>query len=154
MRFLQKKILRIGRVEKLRFFYMPFWIFFFYKKPLFLLHPHENQSQIMWYNGTQFWCFSWFPANSLLCVILHYTVYIRRKHKKTIPFLLTVLLPIPLFTLILCSLYWTADEIIKGSKLLLCVPKISLLGWKMPSHSLLSSFLALKSLINKVSQSN
>ena len=23
---------------------------------------------------TQFWCFPWFPANSLLCVILRYTV--------------------------------------------------------------------------------
>ena len=26
-------------------------------------------------NGTQFWCFPWFPANSLLFVILRYTVY-------------------------------------------------------------------------------
>ena len=26
-------------------------------------------------DGTDFWCFPWFPANSLLCVILRYTVY-------------------------------------------------------------------------------
>ena len=26
-------------------------------------------------DGTQFWCFPWFPANFLLCVILRCTVY-------------------------------------------------------------------------------
>ena len=31
-------------------------------------------------NGTQFWCFSWFPANSLLCVIYRYTVYCKLCH--------------------------------------------------------------------------
>ena len=28
-------------------------------------------------DGTQFWCFPWFPANSLLCVIYRYTVYVK-----------------------------------------------------------------------------
>ena len=28
-------------------------------------------------DGTQFWCFPWFPANFLLCIILRYTVYIK-----------------------------------------------------------------------------
>ena len=38
-------------------------------------------------DGTQFWCFPWFPTNSLLCVILRYTVYVcekcvlKRRHK-------------------------------------------------------------------------
>ena len=27
--------------------------------------------------GSKFWCFPWFPENSLLCVILCYTVYIK-----------------------------------------------------------------------------
>ena len=26
-------------------------------------------------DGSKFWCFPWFPENSLLCVILRYTVY-------------------------------------------------------------------------------
>ena len=48
-----------------------FWVGhsdFFFQIFFSLLHPHENQSQIMW-------CFLWFPANSFLCVILRYTVY-------------------------------------------------------------------------------
>ena len=28
-------------------------------------------------DGSKFWCFPWFPENSLLCVILCYTVYIK-----------------------------------------------------------------------------
>ena len=32
-------------------------------------------------DGTQFWCFLWFPANSLLCIILRYTVYIVSIHE-------------------------------------------------------------------------
>ena len=28
-------------------------------------------------DGSQFWCFPWFPANSLLCVIYRYTVYMK-----------------------------------------------------------------------------
>ena len=35
-------------------------------------------------NGTQFWCFSWFPANSLLCVILCYTVHMKVNIGKVI----------------------------------------------------------------------
>ena len=27
-------------------------------------------------DGSKFWCFPWFPENSLLCVILRYTVYV------------------------------------------------------------------------------
>ena len=27
-------------------------------------------------DGSKFWCFPWFPENSLLCVIFRYTVYI------------------------------------------------------------------------------
>ena len=28
-------------------------------------------------DGLKFWCFPWFPENSLLCVILRYTVYLK-----------------------------------------------------------------------------
>ena len=40
------------------------------------LWNHEMQASLPCrMNGTQFWCFPWFPANSLLCIILRYTVY-------------------------------------------------------------------------------
>ena len=32
-------------------------------------------------DGSKFWCFPWFPENSLLCVILRYTVYIHTRIK-------------------------------------------------------------------------
>ena len=60
----------------------PFWIFFSKKKKFFcfiLMKISPNLHGRM--DGLKFWCFLWFPENSLLCVILRYTVY------QTIPFL-------------------------------------------------------------------
>ena len=55
----------------------PFWIFFFGKKKYFCLIPMKISHKLCdSINGTQFWWFPWFPANSLLCVIYRYTVYI------------------------------------------------------------------------------
>ena len=54
----------------------PFWIFFLHEKKFSLLDPmkisHKLCGRMV---GYQFWCFPWFPANSLLCVIYRYTVY-------------------------------------------------------------------------------
>jgi hypothetical protein len=69
-----KKILRIGRIENLGFFQSAilniFFKIFFYFIPMKISHKLNDGK-----NGTHFWCFHWFPAKSLLCVILRYTVY-------------------------------------------------------------------------------
>ena len=64
-----KKILRIGDFEKWPFEKRPFWIFCLI--PMKISHKLCDRM-----DGTLFWCFPWFPANSLLCVILLYTVYV------------------------------------------------------------------------------
>ena len=52
-----------------------FWIFFCMKKILFCLISMKISHKLCGrMDGTQFWCFPWFPANSLLCVIYRYTV--------------------------------------------------------------------------------
>ena len=43
MKFLKKKYWKLRELKISVFLSWPFWIF--------LLHPHENQSQIVWYNG-------------------------------------------------------------------------------------------------------
>ena len=51
----------------------PFWIFFLKKNIFFCLIPMKISHKLCdKMAGTQFWCFPWFPVNSLLC----YTVYI------------------------------------------------------------------------------
>ena len=55
----------------------PFWIFFFKKNFFFcfiLMKISPNLQSRM--DGLKFWCFLWFPENSLLCVKLRYTVYL------------------------------------------------------------------------------
>ena len=48
----------------------PFWIFF-------CLIPMKISHKLCGtMDGYQFWCFLWFPAKSLLCVIYRYTVYV------------------------------------------------------------------------------
>ena len=55
----------------------PFWIFFAKKNFFFCFIPVKISHKLCGrMDGTQFWCFLWFPANSLLCVIYCYTVYI------------------------------------------------------------------------------
>ena len=62
---------------KMSFFLVGHFEFFFRKKKFFLLHSHENQPKLYGrMDGSKFWCFPWFPENSLLCVILCYTVYV------------------------------------------------------------------------------
>ena len=62
---------RIGKFEK-----RPFWIFFleffFFCFNFTKISPNVYGRM----NRSKFWRFPWFPANSLLCVILRYTVYI------------------------------------------------------------------------------
>ena len=55
--------------------------FFFWKNFFFCFIPMKISHKLCdRMDGTQFWCFSWFPTNSLLCVILHYTVYVYNGH--------------------------------------------------------------------------
>ena len=67
MKFSQKK-LRIGDFEK-----RPFWknSHFFSKEKENAWSPWKSVSNYLCdrMDGTQFWCFRWFPANSLLCII-------------------------------------------------------------------------------------
>ena len=67
-----KKILRIGEIEKLSCFELA--ILEFKKKCFIPMKISHKLCDRM--DGTQFWFFLWFPVNSLLCVILCYTVYI------------------------------------------------------------------------------
>ena len=76
MKFSQKNfwelaVLKNGHFEKLAILH-----FFLCKKIFFcfiLMKISHKLCDRM--DGTQFWCFTWFPANSLLCVILSFTVY-------------------------------------------------------------------------------
>ena len=55
-------------------------IFFFLKKKqnIFCFIPMKISPNLYGrMDGSKFWCFPWFPENSLLCVILRYTVYVR-----------------------------------------------------------------------------
>ena len=66
-----------GSSKKKIFLCRPFWNFFFKKIFFFCLIPMKISHKLCdRMDGTQFWCFPWFPANSLLCVILCYTVYL------------------------------------------------------------------------------
>ena len=71
-----EKILRIGDFEKWAFFESAILNFFFRKKKKNFFIPMKI-SPILYGRmvGSKFWCFPWFPENSLLCVILCYTVY-------------------------------------------------------------------------------
>ena len=59
------------------FFWVGHFEFFFRKKKenfcFILIKISPNLYGRM--DGSKFWCFPWFPENSLLCVILCYTVY-------------------------------------------------------------------------------
>ena len=54
----------------------PYWIFFQRKRWFFCYFPVKISPNLYGrMNGLKFWCFLWFPENSLLCVKLRYTVY-------------------------------------------------------------------------------
>ena len=81
---MHEKFLRIGDFENGHFWKTDILDFFFSEKKkkkncLILMKISPNLHGRM--DGLKFWCFLWFPENSLLCVILRYTVY------QTIPFL-------------------------------------------------------------------
>ena len=53
----------------------PFWIFFSKIFFFFCFIPTKISPNLYGrMDGSKFWCFPWFPENSLLCVILRYTV--------------------------------------------------------------------------------
>ena len=63
-----KKFWESGILKNSVFFEFEFWIFCFFPMKI-----SPNLYGRM--DGSKFWCFSWFPKNSLLCVILRYTVH-------------------------------------------------------------------------------
>ena len=72
-----EKILRIGDFEKWPFLKNGHFGFFFKKRFFFcfiLMKISPNFHGRM--DGLKFWCFLEFPENSLVCVILRYTVYL------------------------------------------------------------------------------
>ena len=60
--------MRISDFEK-----RPFWIFFAWS-PWKSVTNYVVEWMGLALDGTSFWCFPWFPANPLLCVIYRYTV--------------------------------------------------------------------------------
>ena len=58
------------------FFWVGHFEFFFRKKKFFFCFIPMKISPNLYgrMDGSKFWCFPWFPENSLLCVILRYTV--------------------------------------------------------------------------------
>ena len=71
------KILRIGDFEKCTFFKSAILNFFF-EFFFFCFIPMKISPNLYGrMDGSKFWCFPWFPENSLLCVILRYTVQCR-----------------------------------------------------------------------------
>ena len=69
-KFSELAILKIGHLG----------FFFSEKKNIFAWSPWKSVTNYVleWMDGNQFWCFPWFPANSLLCVIYRYTVYFEK----------------------------------------------------------------------------
>ena len=72
-----KKFWELAILKNELFLSRPFWIFFFEKKIFFCFIPMKISPNLYGrMDGSKFWCFPWFPENSLLCVILRYTVYV------------------------------------------------------------------------------
>ena len=67
------------RSWKMRFFLGGHFDFFFSKKKKFFCFIPMKISPNLYgrVDGSKFWCFPWFPENSLLCIKLRYTVYIQ-----------------------------------------------------------------------------
>ena len=84
LRNFREKILRIGDFEKWAFFWVGHFEFFFRKKKIFFFASFPwKLAQIYM---VEWMGFPWFLENSLLCVILRYTVYLHTQIKlfKTI----------------------------------------------------------------------
>ena len=70
--FLKIPCVRIKKLHKKKVTKTPkIFLNFFFLIPMKISHKLCDRM-----DGTLFWCFPWFPANSLLCVILLYTVYV------------------------------------------------------------------------------
>ena len=77
LRNFREKFLRIGNLKKWAFFWVVHFEFLFKKKKFFCFIPMKISPNLYGrMDGSRFWCFFWFPENSLLCVILRYTVYV------------------------------------------------------------------------------
>ena len=74
-----KKFWELAILKNELFLSRPFWIFFSKKKKKFFCFIPLKISPNLYgrMDGSKFWCFPWFPENSLLCVILRYTVYLK-----------------------------------------------------------------------------
>ena len=59
----------------------------FFESAIFFLFIHMKISRNLYgrMDGSKFWCFPWFTENSLLCLILRYTVYIYLQKWKKMP---------------------------------------------------------------------
>ena len=73
------------------FFWVGHFEFFFRKKnKIFCFIPMKISPNLYGrMDGSNIWCFPWFPENSLLCVILCYTVYLFIRFDKDRMFLLS-----------------------------------------------------------------
>ena len=102
-RFWKMAILKIGH----------FGILFIRKKNFFCFIPIKISHKLCdGMDGTQFWCFPWFPPNSLLCVIYCYTVYLWRlwdTKRIFIPSFYSVV-KLHVFTTLTC--YYTGSKIL------------------------------------------
>ena len=71
-----KKFWELAILKNELFLSRPFWIFFSKKNFFFCFIPMKISPNLYGrMDGSKYWCFPWFPENSLLCVILCYTVY-------------------------------------------------------------------------------
>ena len=72
-----KKFRELAILKNELFLSRPFWIFFRKKKINFCFIPMKISLNLYGrMDGSKFWRFPWFLENSLVCVILRYTVYI------------------------------------------------------------------------------
>ena len=70
-----KKFWELAILKNELFLSRPFWIFFSKKKKKKCFIPMKISPNLYGrMDGSKFLCFPWFPENSLLCVILCYTV--------------------------------------------------------------------------------
>ena len=72
-----KKFWELAILKNELFLSRPFWIFFSKKKKKICFIPMKISLNLYGrMDGSKFWRFPWFLENSLVCVILRYTVYV------------------------------------------------------------------------------
>jgi hypothetical protein len=76
-----KKYWELRELKNSKFFWVDLFDFFFFKKYFFCFIPMKTtQSFLGSKGGSKFRWLPWFPANSLLCVILRYIQYMWLDH--------------------------------------------------------------------------